>query len=1057
MTLTEYAIKNRAISYLIVFLLVAGGIASFFTLGRLEDPIFTIKKAVIVTQYPGASAAEVELEVTDVIEKAIQELPELKHLYSFSRPGLSIIKVDIAEKYWSDSLPQIWDAMRKKIRDIEGQFPPGVGSPDVSDDFNFVYGFVLAITGDGLSYAQLEDYADAIKKELSLVQGVARVELWGVQDKVVYLEASERQLSQRGITAQTFINTLRTQNMVLDAGYVDVQQERLRVAPTGRFESPEEIGELYIRPTVIDAVGFLPRGPKAQPTGPAAARPTPTGPASSGGAINELIQIKEIATVRSGYLSPPNSLMRFNGKPALAIQLAATEDGNIVDIGDNIDQRLAELMAELPIGLEVERIAWQSDLVKESIDSFLISLLQAVAIVLAVLTIPMGWRMGIIIGSGLIFTILGTFVFLSIFEIPLQRMSLGALIIAMGMMVDNSIVVADGIQVRMKQGMDRIEAAITSAVQPSWSLLGATVIASMAFYAIFASEADAGEYCRTLFVVVAASLFISWLLAITITPIQCIHLLPDPKPDDMKAEGGESMAGYRRLLRASLRFRWPFLGGLAVLLAVAMFNFGQVKQMFFPDSARAQLMVDFWYPNGTRIQDVARGIEPAEAYLMGDERVTAVSSFIGQGPPRFYLPVDPELPYQNYAEIVVNTNSYEEVDPLIAEIEPWMRENFPDAVVRIRKFGVGPSDTWKLEYHFSGPAEADVGVLRKITDQAVHILMDEPKAKEVRTDVSNMTKRLSPKYDQARARWAVVSREDVGRATRIAHDGLNVGLYREGDDLYPILLRHSEEDRREAADMDTLQVQQTFAAKTVPLSQVTAGIDVEFEEPFTARWERRRSITVQATPHNTTYPDLKNAVYDKIAAIELPPGYDVYLDGEDESTRDAQASLIPGTIPAVAVMLLIVVALYNAFRPIFIIMLAIPFVFIGITPALIATDLPFGFLALLGLMSLSGMMTKNIIVLLDEINVNLEAGKEAFDAIIEAGAARARPIALGAGTTVLGVIPLLPDPFWQAMAVTIMAGLSLGTCMTLFVVPCLYAVFYGVKTPSATAQEAVAT
>ncbi len=1028
MSLTEYAIKNRAVSYLVVFLIVVGGVASFFTLGRLEDPIFTIKKAVVVTQYPGASAAEVELEVTDVIEKAIQELPELKHLYSFSRPGLSIIKVDIKERYWSDRLPQIWDAMRKKIRDVEQEFPPGVGTPNVLDDFNFVYGFVLAVTGDGFSYAQLEDYADGIKKELSLVQGVARVELWGVQDKVIYLEASEQQLSQRGLTAQNFVNTLRAQNMVLDAGYVDVQQERLRIAPTGRFNSPEDIGELYIRPSAGDVAG----------------------PANSGGAINELIRIKDIATVRSGYLEPPNSLMRFNGKPSLAIQLAAAEDGNIVDIGGKVDRRLAEIMAQLPIGIEVEKIAWQSDLVKESIDNFLISLLQAVAIVLVVLTIPMGWRMGIIIGSGLIFTILGTFVVLSVIGIPLQRMSLGALIISMGMMVDNAIVVADGIQVRMKRGMNRMEAAIKSAVQPSWSLLGATVIAVMAFYAVYASDGDTGEYCRTLFIVVAASLLISWLLAMTITPLQCIDLLPDPKREAEKG-GGESMRAYRGLLRAGLRFRWPFLSVMAALLAVAIVNFGQVKQMFFPDSSRAQLMVDFWYPNGTRIQDVAHGIRPAEAYLRKDERVASVSSFIGQGPPRFYLPVDPELPYQNYAEIVVNTHSYKEVDPLIVDLEPWIRENFPGAVTRVRKYGVGPSDTWKLDYHFSGPAEADVGVLRDIADQAVSILMDEPKAKEVRTDVSNMTKRLVPRYEQARARWATITREDVGRATRVAYDGLTVGLYRQGDDLYPILLRHSEEERREAADMETLQVQQSFTGGTVPLSQVTRGIAVEWEEPFTARWERRRTVTVQATPHNTTYPDLKNAVYDKIAAIELPPGYSVFLDGEDESTRDARASLIPGLIPAAVVMLLIVVMLYNAFRPIFIIVLAIPFVFIGITPALIATDLPFGFLALLGLMSLSGMMTKNIIVLLDEINTNLEAGKAAYDAIIEAGAARARPIALAAATTVLGVIPLLPDPFWQAMAVTIMAGLSLGTIMTLFVVPCLYTVFYRVKTPSAAA------
>lgn len=428
--------------------------------------------------------------------------------------------------------------------------------------------------------------------------------------------------------------------------------------------------------------------------------------------------------------------------------------------------------------------------------------------------------------------------------------------------------------------------------------------------------------------------------------------------------------------------------------------------------------------------------------------MASVSAFVGQGPPRFYLPVDPELPYQNYAELVINTHSYEEVDPLIADLEPWMNENFPGAVTRVRKFGVGPSDTWKLEYHVSGPALADVGVLRDITDQFVAILQDEPKAKEVRTDVSNMTKRLVPDYDQARARWAAVGREDVGRATRIAHDGLQVGLYRQDEHLYPIVLRHSDAERREAADMDTIQVQQTLTSMTVPLSQVTKDIALEWEEPYTARWERRRTVTVQAMPNGTTYPDLKSTAFEKLQEIELPPGYDIFLDGEDESTRDAQTSLIPGAIPAVAVMLLIMVMLYNAYRPVFITFLTVPFVFIGITPALIATGAPFGFVALLGAMSLSGMMMKNIIVLLDEINVNLEAGKAPFDAVVAASVARARPVLLAAGTTVLGVAPLLPDVFWNGMAITIMAGLSVGTVMTLLAVPALYAVFYRVQVPS---------
>ncbi len=1020
-------------------MIVVGGIASFFSLGQLEDPIFTIKKAVVVTRYPGATADEVELEVTDRIAKAIQEVPELKHLYSFSRPGLSIIKVDIKEQFWSDKLPQIWDAMRKKIRDVTPQFPPGVGEPDVSDDFNFVYGFVLAITGDGFSYAQLEDYADGIKKELSIVDGVARVDLWGVQNRVIYIETTEQALSERGLNAANFVSTLQTQNMVVDAGSVDVGQERIRVAPTGKFLAPEQIGELYIRPSMIDAVTSLRGGAN------------PTGPASSGGAINELIQIQDIATVRAGYRDPPNNLMRFNGKPALAIQIAGAEDGNIVDIGGNIDRRLAELAAQLPVGIELEKVAWQSELVSASINSFIINLLVAVVIVLVVIAIPTGWRMGVIIGTGLLLTILATFIVLAVLDIPLQRMSLGALIIALGMMVDNSIVVADGMQVRMNQGMDRLEAAIQSAVRPSGSLFGATIIAVMAFYAIYAADSDAGEYCRTLFIVIGASLTMSWLIAMTLTPIQCIDMFPEPTARTDESVEDSSGGAFQRTVENAVRFRVPFLIVLVVLLAGAFAGFGQVKQMFFPDAARAQLMLDFWYPNGTRIQNVSSDTRRAEAFLLGDERVVSVSAFYGGGPPRFYLPVDPELPYQNYAEFVINTHSYEEVDPLIADLEPWVNEHFPGAVTRVRKFGVGPSDTWKLEYHVSGPALADVKVLRDITDQFVAILQDEPMAKEVRTDISNMTKRLVPDYDQARARWAAVTREDVARATRIAHDGLQVGLYRQDEHLYPIMLRHSDAERGEAADMETLQVQQTLTSTTVPLSQITKNIALEWEEPYTARWERRRTVTVQAMPNGTTYPDLKSRVFEKLQAIELPPGYDIFLDGEDESTRDSISGLIPGVIPAITIMLLIMVILYNAYRPVLITFATIPFVFIGITPALIATGAPFGFVALLGAMSLSGMMMKNIIVLLDEINDNLEAGKEAFDAVVAASVARARPVLLAAGTTVFGVMPLLPDVFWNAMAITIMAGLSVGTVMTLLAVPALYAVFYNVRVPSAVA------
>lgn len=1049
MNLTEFAIKNKVLTYFVVALVVVGGIASFLQLGQLEDPDFTIKKAVVVTPYPGASPLEVEMEVTDRIEKAIQELPELKHLYSISRPGVSIVKVDIKEEYWSDTLPRVWLDMRKKIQDVTPQLPPGAGQPDVSDDFNFVYGFVLALTGSGFSYKEMEDYADELKKELSVVKGVARVELWGVQDKVVYIDASEQQLTERGITAENFTATLGRQNMVVDAGYVDAQQRRFRVAPTGEFTSPEDIGELYIHPDPLDVLNipFSVSTPESQDI----VQPGQSMQTGDFNVAQELIRIRDVAEVKAGYLEPPFSLMRFNGKPAIAIQLANVVGGNVVDTGKNIDRRLKELMPRLPVGIELTKIAWQSELVTVAINDFMISLVEAVAIVLVVLALPMGMRMGIIIGSGLVLTILATFILMAVFKIDLERMSLGALIIALGMMVDNAIVVADGIAVRLKQGMDPEKAAIEAASQPAMPLLGATVVAVMAFYPIFASVADAGEYCRTLFIVVAFSLLLSWLVAVMVTPIQCMQMLKVPKsaPDETEADeyGGTFFRGYRKLLETAIRGRWLFMAFMVGLLIVSAAGFGSVRQMFFPDSSRPQLMVDFWYPEGTRIQDVSEQLNAAEAHLMQDERIKNVSAFAGAGPPRFYLPVDPELPYQNYAQLIVNMHTFKDIDPLIAEIEPWLQTNYSGAVIRVRKYGVGVSENWKLEWHISGPANADLKTLRDIGDRAVAILENSPYAKDIKTSMMNPVQKLVPNYDQVRGRWASVSREDIGFATRRAHDGVQVGLYREDKDLYPILLRLTKKERQNATEMDTLQVQPALYTKTVPLAQVTKEIRVEWEDPIINRWERRRCISIQASPKNTTYPDLKSNVIKAFKQLDLPPGYEIFLDGEDESTVDAQSSLVPGAIPAVAIILTIIVALFNALRPPLIIILTIPFALIGIVAGLLPTGTPFGFMALLGAMSLAGMMIKNAIVLLDQVNIEMAGGKGQYEAVIIAGVSRLRPVVLAAATTVLGVLPLLQDVFWVSMAVTIMAGLTFGTLLTMFVVPVLYTILFKVPSP----------
>jgi len=626
------------------------------------------------------------------------------------------------------------------------------------------------------------------------------------------------------------------------------------------------------------------------------------------------------------------------------------------------------------------------------------------------------------------------------------------LVVALGMMVDNAIVVADGMSVRLQKGMDRTQAAIESAQVPAMPLLGATIIAVMAFYPIFASVEDAGEYCRTLFSVVGLSLLASWAISMTVTPLQCIAMLPDPKPGQADADpyGSGFYRVFQGLLEKAMRFRWLTMGVLVLMLAVSAMGFGQLKQQFFPFSSMTKFMVDVWYPEGTRIQDVAAEVQGIEARLLGDERVEAVTAFIGQGPPRFYLPVDPEDMNPSYAQLIVNVHDYRVVDTMMAELNPWLAEHYPDAQIPVRKYAVGPADTWKFEVRISGPAEADPAVLRRLGDEGMALVAASPLAAAVRSDWRQRTAKVVPEYNQERARWANVSREDLANSTKRAFDGRTIGLYRERDDLIPIIMRHSEAERANVGGLDSLQVQGGLATETVPLGQVTDGVPLAWEDPRIWRRDRRRTITVQTNPiDGVTLPSLRDSVLTEFQQFEdrLPDGYTMEWGGEFESTVDAQASLMPGMVPAAAVIMLIIVALFNAFRPLLVILLTIPFALIGIIIGLLPTGTPFGFLALLGAMSLAGMMIKNAIVLLDQVNIEIAEGSAPYDAVIQAALSRLRPVVLAAATTVLGVVPLLQDIFWVGMAITIMAGLTFGTILTMIVVPTLYSILYKLKKP----------
>lgn len=1042
--LVEFGLQYKAVMGLITFIMVVGGLFSFFSLGRLEDPPFSVKSALVITQYPGATPKEVEQEVTDRLETAIHQMPQVKHIYSMSREGLSYIKVDIKDRYWAKDLPQVWDELRRKIIDATSSLPPGVDTPRVVDDFGFVFGFLFAITGEGFSYGELEDIAENIQKRLYLVPNIARIDLWGTQQRVIHLDISNQKLSELRLSPQTIHSLLLKQNMVVDTGNVDMGEIRYPMHLSGEFKTPAEIESLIIQPKTNDLFQDALAKQKIKK--------------DIGNTFVQEIEKNEknkftlgdIAAVSVGYQDPPIKIMKYNGMPAIGIQVAGTEDSNIVEVGRQIDETLRQVQSELPIGVELHKISWQSTLVQESISGFVLSMIESIIIVLIVLLIPSGFRMGGIIGLALVLTILATFLYMYFMKIPLERMSLGALIIAMGMMVDNSIVVADGIAVNLRKGMDKFQAAVTATATPALPLLSATIIAVMSFYPIYASEGSTGEYCRTLFVVVGISLMISWLIALLMTPQHCLWFLETKKQGAQADEFNTPFFNlFRKLVRGIMRHRVLSVGCLLVALVISFIGFQYVVKLFFPSSTRPQLMVDYWAPAGTSIHEVTSKTSLMEKKFQEDEKVEAVSSFIGAGPPRFYLPVDPEFIYSNYGQLLINFKRFQDIDPFIAQHEQWLQHEFPEALVRIRKYNVGPGDAWKFELRVLGPYDVNPSELRRVGSNLLAKIQKTPLGTDWRLDIMNPIRELKFDYDQKRARSANISREDIANALKRGYDGLNIGLYREKNKLYKIQWRNTDEERNAlVSHLDTLPVRGENNVTSVPLSQVNNQADFHWEEPYILRWDRQRQVAIQGSPILTsTFVDLKNSVTKEINETPLPKGFSLFWDGEEDSSKTAQQQLLPGIVPTIIVILLCLVLTFNDFRPIIVILLTIPFAMIGITGGLLLFNVPFGFMALLGAMSLAGMMNKNIVVLLDACNENLANGMHPYNAIIEAAVCRARPVMLAAGTTVLGVIPLLQDVFWIGLAVAIMGGLAVGSVLTLFAVPLFYSIVYRLHPP----------
>ncbi|HDG1706135.1 TPA: efflux RND transporter permease subunit [Kluyvera ascorbata] len=1010
MDISRQFINNPVRVWLTILLLGIGGIFALLNIGRLEDPAFTIKTAVVVTHYPGASAQQVEEEVTLPLENALQQLPYLDNVSSISSNGLSQITVNIASNYHSSELPQIWDELRRRVGDAARLFPPGVASPFVNDDFGDVFGFFFALSGDSYSNPELVRYAEQLRRELVLVPGVGKVAIGGAIPQQINIDISLAKMAARGITLNQLAATLSRLNVVSNAGEIKSGSESIRLHPTGEFENIDELSDLLISPH------------------------------GSGAAT----RLRDIATLSRGLSESPSSIYHANGRQAVTMGVSFIPGVNVVDVGRALEQKLEQMSAEKPAGIKIDLFYDQAAEVAHSVNGFITNFLMALAIVVGVLLIFMGIRSGIIIALSLALNVLGTLLIMYLWGIELQRISLGALIIALSMLVDNAIVIVEGVMIARQQGSTQL-AAINYVIRRSaLPLLGATVIAILAFAPIGLSQDSTGEYCKSLFQVLLISLMLSWFSALTITPVLIKWWQSKGQPTaqtDTDPYAGRFYRLYQQILRTLLMRKAITLAVMVVLLAASIWGFGSVRQNFFPSSNTPIFFVDLWLPYGTDIAATEQMASDIETSINGQPGVVTTIATVGQGSMRFILTYSGQRQYSNYAQIMVRMDDQRKISALTQHVDSYIARNYPQVNASTKRVMFGPSGDSAIEVRIKGP---DPDRLRLLASQVSDILSADPATDGVRNDWQNRSKVIRPQYSAALGRELGVDKQDIDNALEMNFSGSRAGLYREGADLLPVIVRPPAAERQDANHLNNVLVWSQSRQQYIPLSNVVSGFNLEWEDPLILRRDRSRVLTVQTDPDplsNQTSGDILARVKPKIDALALPHGYSIEWGGDAESSSEAQQGLFTTLPLGYLVMFVITVLMFSSLKNAIAIWLTVPLALIGVTPGFLITGIPFGFMALIGLLSLSGMLIRNGIVLVEEI-VQQKQEKAQQEAIIYAATSRLRPILLTAFTTVLGLAPLLLDVFFQSMAVVIMFGLGFATILTLLVLPVIYACFH---------------
>ena len=1012
MNLADFAIKQRTFVLFFTALSVIAGLYSYFDLGKLEDPSFTVKTAVVVTLYPGASAEEVEQQVTDTVETKLQEMATLNRLRSLSRPGMSMVFVDLKESLNSEALPQEWDLLRRKVSDMKLLLPSTAQISVVQDEFSEVYGMLFSIYSQDATPNELRQYAEELQRRIKTVDGIKKVELHGVQPRVVYIDIPDERLAQYGLSISQVWNQLNTQNTTFDAGRFATSNERIRIEQSSEFGSIDDIKNLMLK-----------------------------------GGISELgtglIRLGDIADITMGYQEPAMTENRYNGVPAVTLAMSPVSGVNVVSLGDDINRIVSDFQNSLPLGVEIATVANQPHEVQKSIDNFVNNLLESVAIVFIVLSIFMGIKSATIVGSSLLLTILLTLIYMNLAGIDLHRVSLGTFILALGMLVDNAIVITDMMIVKINRGIDRTKAAIDSVKETATPLLGATVIAIMGASPVIFSKTDAAEFAGSVFLIIASSLLLSWFVAMTFTALMCWMFI---KPSRQKEQIKESL--YRKSVNWTVDNPFKALSALLPLIAVTALAIPQIAINFIPQADRPILFLDYWLPNGAKVEQTSDDMKKIESWLLEQPEVVDLSTYVGAGAPRFSVTIEPEPFDPAYGQILINATDYESLSSLIARGDKWLAQTFPEADPRFRGLKLATSDKFSVEARFSGP---DIAVLHELSNQAKMILEAHPDTKYVRDDWRQQSKVLQPIINQEKSRQAGINRADIAFALKRASEGMPIGRMNLNDELVTIQVRGVE---RSLESLETLPVNSLLGLHSVPLGQVIDGFEMTSEETMIWRRDRVKTITAQAGVGRYTTPAaVRNDVKAQIEAIELPAGYQLEWGGEYYDEHKAVSDILKQLPKAMLLMVIILVAMFNGFKQPVIILTTLPLAATGATFSLLLLDKPFGFMALIGAVTLTGMIIKNGIVLMDQIELERSNGRSLSDSIKEATVNRTMAISMGALTTALGMIPLLTDLLFDQMAATIIGGLAAATVLSLFVMPALYKIFYRTQETRSFSQE----